>query len=90
MKRNYSENLNIAKVIDNKKFWKSVKPPFSKKIKTKDNLKLIEDGITITNERELANNLNNLTITSSILYCHIVILKNFGINLDLNTFPGIP
>ena len=36
MKRNYFENLNISTGIDNKKAWKSVKPLFSNKIKTKE------------------------------------------------------
>lgn len=63
----HSLQKSEKKVIDNKKFWKSVKPLFSNKIKTKDNLRLIEDGITITNECELANNFNNLTTISSIL-----------------------
>ena len=52
----HSLQKSEKKVIDTKKFWKSVKP-----------LRLIEDGIAITNECELANNFNNLTTISSIL-----------------------
>ena len=52
----HSLQKSEKKVIENKKFWKSVKP-----------LRLIEDGIAITNECELANNFNNLTTISSLL-----------------------
>ena len=42
------KTLNIAPATDNKKFRKSVKSLFSNKVKTKDNLKFIEVGITST------------------------------------------
>ena len=34
-KKNYFANINIKSVIDNKKFWKTVKPLFSDKISHK-------------------------------------------------------
>lgn len=41
-KRTYINNLDIAKVTDNQKFWKSVVPLFQKKIQINDS-ELIQD-----------------------------------------------
>lgn len=41
--------MKRATINDDKRFWKSVKPLFLNRVKTKDNLKLIEDARTITN-----------------------------------------
>ena len=59
----------MAAVIDNKKLWKLVKALFLNKVKARDNIKLIEDGITITNELELTRAFNNYL---SILYKALV------------------
>ena len=59
----------MAAVIDNKKLWKLVKPLLLNKVKTRDNIKLIKEGITITNEYELTSTFNNYL---SILYKALV------------------
>ena len=42
-KRKKKTIIKIATITENKTLWYSVKPLFSNKVKTKDNLKLIED-----------------------------------------------
>ena len=37
-KRTYYENLNLKDINDNKKFWATVKPLFSNKIKSAENI----------------------------------------------------
>ena len=37
-KRNYYENLDLKDINDNKKFWTTVKPLFSNKIKSAENI----------------------------------------------------
>ena len=37
VKTEYFININIRSIIDNKKFWKTVQPNFSNKIKTEKN-----------------------------------------------------
>ena len=40
VKRNYYENLDLKDINDNKKFWATVKPLFSNKIKSAENIYL--------------------------------------------------
>ena len=54
-KRNYYENLDLKYINDNKKFWATVKPIFSNKIKSAENIYLDESGEVIRNEKEVAN-----------------------------------
>ena len=54
-KRNYYENLDLKDINDNKKFWATVKPLFSNKIKSAENIYLDESGEIIRNEKEVAN-----------------------------------
>ena len=57
-KRNYYENLDLNDINDNKKFWATVKPLFSNKIKSADNIFLDESGEVIRNEVKVANFFN--------------------------------
>ena len=54
-KRNYYENLDLNDINDNKKFWVTVKPLFSNKIKSADNIFLDELEEIIRNEVKVAN-----------------------------------
>ena len=55
LKRNYYENLDVKDINDNKKFWATVKPLFSNKIKSAENIYQDESGEIIRNEKEVAN-----------------------------------
>ena len=49
-KRNYYENLDLNDINDNKKFWATVTPLFSNKMKSADNIFLDESGEIIRNK----------------------------------------
>ena len=67
-KRNYYNNLDISLVIDNKKFWKTVKPFFSDKSQSKNKIVLIEDETIISNDLEVAETMNEffVSVTDSL------------------------
>ena len=58
-KRNYYESLDLNNICDNKKFWAAVKPLFSNKIKSVENIVLSENGVLTKDEEKVANILNN-------------------------------
>ena len=53
-KRNYYENPDLKDINDNK-VWATVKPLFSNKIKSAENIYLDESGEIIRNEKDVAN-----------------------------------
>ena len=55
-KRNYSNNLNLNKITNNKTFWKTVKPFLSNKGDFHKHITLIEDDQIITEDVEVAEN----------------------------------
>ena len=78
-KRNYYESLDLNNICDNKKFWATVKPLFSNKIKSAENIVLSENGALIKDEEEVANIFNNFFVN---------IVPNLGIKTQhefLNT-----
>ena len=58
-KRKYYGNLNPAFISDNKKFWKKVKPFFSDKVITSDNIALLENGDISEDDTEVSDIFNN-------------------------------
>ena len=64
-------NLNEKDILDNKLFWKTIKPSFSDKIMTRNRINLSEKGEKIKNELEtekvlnefFSNIVNNLEIS---------------------------
>ena len=57
-KQDHFANLDIKSVTDNKKFWQTVKPLFSTKVKAKTVIELVENDATIDDESEIANIFN--------------------------------
>ena len=57
-KKTYYSNLNVKDVVDNKKFWKTIKSFFSDKSNNFENTSLIENGNLLTNDFENAETLN--------------------------------
>ena len=51
-KRSYYENLDLKDITDSNKFWVTIKPLFSKKIKSTENITLEENGKIISNDKE--------------------------------------
>ena len=58
-KKKYYEKLDERNLMDNKLFWKTIKPSFSDKIVTRDRIHLTENGEVVKTELETAENLNN-------------------------------
>ena len=58
-KKAHYSNLNIKDVTDNKKFWKTVKPLFSEKVNTKENITLVDNNNIISSDIEVAEKLNS-------------------------------
>ena len=58
-KKKYYENLDEKNLMDNKLFWKTIKPSFSDKILTRDRIHLTENGEVVKTELETAETLNN-------------------------------
>ena len=71
-KRKHLEDLSIADVTDNKKFWKRVKRLFGNKIKGNPNIALVESNDLITDEKSLAETFNNYFVN---------VVSNLGINI---------
>ena len=61
-KRNYYESLDLSNICDNKKFWTTVKPLFSNKIKSVENIVLSENGVLIKDEEKVAHIFNNFFV----------------------------
>ena len=57
-KKKYFANLNEKDILDNKLFWKTIKPSFSDKIMTRDRINLSEKGELVKTELETAEVLN--------------------------------
>ena len=57
-KKLYYSNLDINKVTDNKTFWKTIIPFFTKRPLKGEKIDLIENGKTISNNSELCNIFN--------------------------------
>ena len=58
-KKKYYNNLNIKIIVDNKTFWKTIKPLFSEKSKSRQKITLIEDDQIITDDTDIAELMNN-------------------------------
>ena len=58
-KKRHYENLNEKSVVDNKLFWKTVKPLLSDKIMGKDHIHLVENDELIKTDLETAEIFNN-------------------------------
>ena len=58
-KKDYSNNLNIKYITDNKEFWKTIKPYFSNKGLNSSTVILLEKNKIVTNGQDIANIMNN-------------------------------
>ena len=57
-KKTFFETLNINEVTDNRKFWKTVKPFFTDKCKTTNNIILTEKNETLNDNKKISNTFN--------------------------------
>ena len=61
-KQKYFKNLNFNDVTDNKSFWRTIKPYFNEKGSGSDKIALSGNESILTNEKEIANTMNNYFI----------------------------
>ena len=64
--------LHLSSICDNKKFWATVKPLFSNKIKSVENIVLSENGKLIKDEEEVANIFNDFFANMNLLTSLII------------------
>ena len=63
LKKRYYNNLDLKLFDDNKTFWQHIKPLFSDKKNLSHNcISIIDDGIVYTDNKEVAEKLNNFFI----------------------------
>ena len=58
-KKEYFAKLNEKDITDNKKFWHTVKPFLSDKVKSKETITLVNNGDVESNETEVAKTFND-------------------------------
>ena len=58
-KKDYYNNLDHQNVPDNKTFWKSIKPFFSEKASTHNNIILVKQDLILDKNDNVAEVLNN-------------------------------
>ena len=57
-KKLYYSNLDISKITDNKSFWKTIIPLFTKRSLEGEEINFIENGKNISNDTELCDIIN--------------------------------
>ena len=57
-KQDYYSKLRPSCVSNNKRFWKNVKPLFSDKIRTGENVTLVEGNVIVDDSKEIAETFN--------------------------------
>ena len=72
-KKKHFGNLNEKDILDNKLFWKTIKPSLSDKVMTRDRINLSEKGESLKTELETAEVLHKF-------FCNIVN------NLDISEY----
>ena len=70
--------MNVKDIVDNKQFWRTVRPLFSDKTKSNEKITLVEDETVTTQDEQNAELLN-------ILFSNVV--KNLKIPRFSNTNP---
>ena len=85
-KKNFFSNINTSGITDNKTFWKTVKPFFTNKIKTKSKIKLIKKNIVsqegqeeVVSERIIIEDLAAADVFNKFF---INIVPNFKMSTD--------
>ena len=54
-KKDYCANLNEKDIADNKKFWQTVKPLFSDKVKSKEKITLVQGEMISMEDEKMQN-----------------------------------
>ena len=80
-KKSYFENLDTSHITDNKMFWKTVKPMFSKKCTMKEKITLVKNDEIISDCQPVAE-LFNKFFANIVKELNLVIDNEFLVNAD--------
>ena len=58
-KKSYCSNFDHKKIVDNKTSWKIIKPYFTDESINRDNITLVENEETVSDDNEISETLNN-------------------------------
>ena len=64
--KDYYTNLNVKHIVDNKQFWRTVKPLISDKTKSNEKITLVEDETVTTHDENKNAELLNLFFSSAV------------------------
>ena len=81
IKKDYYNNLDYKKIIDNKSFWKYVKPLFMEKNVKSNKITLVEDNSILENNDKIAETSNNFFI-SAVLNLNIPPFVDTSVEID--------
>ena len=74
-KKDYYANLNVKDIVDNKQFWRTIKPLSSDKTKSNEKITLVEDQ-TVTTQDEQNAELLNIFFSNAVKNLKIPIFSN--------------
>ena len=81
IKKDYYNNLQCKKIIDDKSFWKHVKPLLSEKNARSDKITLVEDNSILQNNDKIAETFNNF-FTSAVSNLKIPSFVDPSVEID--------
>ena len=87
-KKDYYGNLNEKDVIDNKKFWKTVKPLFSDKVKSSEKITLVHEDKIITTDDENGKILNSF-FSNVVKHLKIPEFKDIDFSAECISHPAL-
>ena len=87
-KKDYYGNLNEKDVIDNKKFWKTVKPLFSDKVKSSEKITLVHEDKIITADDENVKILNSC-FSNLVKHLKIPEFKDIDFSAECISHPAL-
>ena len=87
-KKNFFSNINPSDITDNKTFWKTVKPFFTDKIKTKSKITLIEKKVVSQEGQEEIVSEKIITEDQAVAEVFNKFFINIAPNLKISTHHG--
>ena len=87
-KKNFFSNINTSDITDSKTFWKTVKPFFTDKIKTKSKITLIEKNIVSQEGQEKIVSEKKITEDQAVAEVFNKFFINIVPNLEISTDHG--
>ena len=81
LKKDYYNNLDYKKIIDNKSFWKYVKPLFTEKNARSNKITLVEDNSILEYNDKIAETFNNF-LTSAVWNLNILLFVDPSVEID--------